>query len=184
MAESSLKNALSNLANLAAERGLPFLLVGGNAVILWGVPRFTRDIDFVITDEHRSAWHDLITSLGYKMFHKVDAFEQFECPGLPGIDLMLVHADTWGKLIPAARDVDLDQGAKAKIPDVLHLIAMKLNASRNPLRRSDAADIQDVIALIKVCTLDIRTEAFQAVLDRYASAEDRAKIEAIVPDHD
>ena len=132
MAESTMKSVLSELANLAAERGLPFLLVGGNAVILWGVPRFTRDIDLLITDAHRSAWHELITSLGYEMFHRVDAFEQFECPPRPGIDLMLVHAETWEKLVPSARQVDLDHGAKARIPDVLHLIAMKLNASRNP----------------------------------------------------
>ncbi len=29
---------------------MPFLVVGGNAVILLGIPRFTRDIELLITD--------------------------------------------------------------------------------------------------------------------------------------
>ena len=167
-----------------AEAARTFLLVGGHAVILWGVPRFTRDIDLLITDAHRSAWYDLISSLGYKRFHKVDAFEQFEAAGKPGLDLMLVDSSTWEKLHPAATQVELDQGASASIPGVLHLIAMKLHASKNPKRRADATDLQDVIALIKRHPIDQRDTAFTEILERHASPQDKAAIQRILGGHE
>jgi hypothetical protein len=180
MAESAMKSVLVQLANAAAARGLPFLLVGGNAMILWGVPRFTRDIDLLVTDAYRAEWHHLIMQLGYRLLHKVDAFEQFECPGRPGIDIMLVNADTWEKLLVAAQEVELDQEATALIPAVLHLIAMKLNAAKNPHRRADATDLQDVMALIRTLQIDTSSEEFVAILDRYASADDKTAIHAML----
>ncbi len=186
-----MKHVLVEICQRARERRLPFLLVGGNAVILLGIPRFTRDIDIMITDEHRDAWRQLIFDLGYRSYHAIDAFEQFEPAGAaadlgpaPGIDLMLVGRSTWEKLYPAAQQVDLDQGETVQIPSALHFIAMKLNASRNPNRRAGASDLGDVISLVRACQIDTLDPGFQAILERYGSAEDIAAIHKTFPEHD
>jgi hypothetical protein len=178
-----LKNQLSQIACLATERNLPFLYVGGHAVIFHGVPRFTRDIDIMTSDEWRDGWRTLIESLGYQKFHSIDAFEQFEPdPDQPtaasrvGIDLMFVDKPTWEKLYPAAAEIELSPGVHAKIPCVLHLIAMKLNASRSPHRRVGATDLSDVIELIAAQGIDIDTADFREIAARYASANDMKAI--------
>lgn len=51
---------LKTVCEKAREQGLDeFILIGGNAVIAHGVPRFTRDIDFVVPERHRRT-HDTI----------------------------------------------------------------------------------------------------------------------------
>ena len=180
-----MKTLLVTICRRAREGKLPFLLVGGNAVILHGVPRFTRDVDIMITDVHRQGWRDLIQSLGYQAYNKNDAFEQFEAKSEGGvaIDLMLVDQSTWDKLYPAATEVDIDGGERAKIPDPLHLISMKLNASRSPNRRAGAPDLDDAISLIKSCRIDTQDPRFKEVIDRYASFGDRAIINDAFPDN-
>jgi hypothetical protein len=137
----------------------------------------------LITDNYREAWRELLLGLGYRSYHAVDAFEQFEpvdpmatVGPAPGIDLMLVDRSTWDKLYPAANRVALDEGETVRVPDPLHLIAMKLNAARNPHRRVGASDIGDVIALVKACGLDLNDPGFVAVLERYGSPESVAAI--------
>ncbi len=44
--ENPVQQSLARLSQRAAEFGLSdFLLIGGNAVIAYGVPRFTRDLE-------------------------------------------------------------------------------------------------------------------------------------------
>jgi len=45
-----LRDALSSIALEAYEKELPCLVIGGNAAIHHGVPRFTRDIDLLIVE--------------------------------------------------------------------------------------------------------------------------------------
>ena len=76
----------------------------------------------------------------------------------------------------------MNEGENAKIPDPLHVIAMKLNASRNPKRRVGAPDLDDAISLIKSCRIDTQDLRFKEVIDRYASLRDRAIIKDAFPD--
>ncbi len=85
----------------ASERGLPSLLIGGNAVILLGYFRNTVDLDLLLPEQSRSRWLDLLHELGYRFFHGGDAFAQFEPPerSAAPVDLMFVDQATWEKLI-------------------------------------------------------------------------------------
>ncbi len=137
----------------------------------------------MITDEWRDGWRELIENLGYRKFHSIDAFEQFEpdpdhatTPHGVGIDLMVVDESTWEKLYPAAVKIELQNCISAKIPNVYHLIAMKLNASRSPHRRTGATDLSDVIELVAAHKIDINAPEFHDIAKRYASPEDLAAI--------
>ncbi|MGH8093146.1 MAG: hypothetical protein ACREIF_06710 [Chthoniobacterales bacterium] len=53
----------------AAERGLPSLLSGANAVIAFGYIRNTVDLDLLLPEHDRSRWLDLLGALGHRLFH-------------------------------------------------------------------------------------------------------------------
>jgi hypothetical protein len=58
-----MEETLARILATAAERKLPFLLIGGNAVILPGYPRNTIDIDFLVPAARRSQWLDAMHAL-------------------------------------------------------------------------------------------------------------------------
>jgi len=80
----------------AAERDLPSLLIGANAVLLLGYVRNTIDLDLLVPEQSRSRWLDLLGDLGYRLFHGTASFAQFESPNKSGspIDLMFVEQGT------------------------------------------------------------------------------------------
>ena len=57
------------IAEKAALAGLEFLIIGGNAVIAYGYPRMTADVDLVVREADRRKWDELITALGYRPHH-------------------------------------------------------------------------------------------------------------------
>ena len=165
---------LVQVADAAVRDGLRFLLVGGNAVIHFGVPRFTRDIDLLIPAGDVVRWRTFLECLGYRMFHGTGAFAQFEStssePG-PAIDLMLVDERTWEKLQARSRRENLTSDLTLHLPDPIHLIAMKLQAARSPHRRNEAQDWQDVVELIIRQKLDLDEFGFQELIKSYGGAD-------------
>ena len=51
----------ATIAARAAAEGLPFLAIGGNAVIAYGYPRMTRDLDLLAREDDRRARDTLST---------------------------------------------------------------------------------------------------------------------------
>jgi len=65
---------IERLAHIAQERGIDFVLIGGNAVILSGFARSTIDIDLMICTSHRNRWLDVMREIGYRLFNGTPAF--------------------------------------------------------------------------------------------------------------
>jgi hypothetical protein len=171
-----MKSTLQHLVQEAQARSLPFILVGGHAAILLGVPRFTRDIDFLITDVDRQKWKEFLEEMGYRLYHRVHAFDQFESkvrqePPMSPVDLMLVDASTWEKLSAAAVMRRMEEGFSVRVPNPLHLIAMKLQASKAPFRKPNNQDFQDVIQLILANGVDLTDPEVGAIIQKYGSNE-------------
>lgn len=171
-----MKYFLQKLLRSAQDGGLSYLIVGGNAVILLGVPRFTRDIDLLITDTHRQAWQSLMEKLGYQLFHRVDAFDQYEPVqkeggGTPGVDFMLVDESVWLKLVEASRSVELVPGFSVPVPDPLHLIAMKLQAANAPHRKRDAQDFSDIVGLLKAFNMELSQPVVRDTILKYGGPQ-------------
>lgn len=71
-----MEKTFRSLFQAAEERKLPFLLIGGHAVILLGFPRNTIDIDLLIPAARPSAWLDCMRELGFRLpdeplFHEI-----------------------------------------------------------------------------------------------------------------
>lgn len=48
MEQTDPRELLKNVARIFEELGIPYLVTGGMAVLVWGRPRFTADIDIVV----------------------------------------------------------------------------------------------------------------------------------------
>jgi len=161
---------LLQIANTAQKRDLPFLVVGGHAVILLGVPRFTKDLDLLIPDTHLAAWTERLESMGYRQTHLVHAFAQFQ-HGDPlsyaPIDLMLVDVATWEKLVAASLRKTVAENWEIPIPAPAHIVAMKLQAVSSPHRRPGNSDWSDILDIIKIHHLSLDDETFRSIVIRY-----------------
>jgi hypothetical protein len=65
MGQGSLNNALTQLTVDLKEHGIDYLVIGAVALLAHGYPRFTEDIDLVLTPEGLEVFHRDLIGLGY-----------------------------------------------------------------------------------------------------------------------
>jgi hypothetical protein len=65
MGEGTLNKTLARLSNALEERGIDYMVIGAVALLAHGYPRFTEDIDLVMTAEGLQKFHDELVGLGY-----------------------------------------------------------------------------------------------------------------------
>ena len=65
MGEGTLNRTLARLANDLDERGIDYIVIGAVALLAHGYPRFTEDIDLVMTREGLEKFHEELVGLGY-----------------------------------------------------------------------------------------------------------------------
>jgi hypothetical protein len=159
---------VTTILRLAAERGLPSLLIGGNAIILLGYIRNTVDLDLLLPEEFRSQWLDLLRELGYRFLHGVSAFAQFNPPdsaSMP-VDLMFVDQKTWEKLVEGSREMNLAT-ERVRLPRPEYLVALKLHAIASPTRSKKEVDWEDIRQIVRICELDPAEKSFRELILRY-----------------
>jgi hypothetical protein len=163
---------------VAKERGLPSLLIGGNAIVLLGFLRNTVDLDLLVPDAHRSRWLDLLRDLHYRFFQGVSAFAQFEPPegSTAPVDLMFVDDATWEKLIAGAVEKQIGT-ERVLLPRPEYLIALKLHSASSPTRSKPETDWEDIRQIVRICGLDPHEESFRALILRYGGESALQRIE-------
>jgi Nucleotidyl transferase of unknown function (DUF2204) len=167
-----LEEEVRTILRVAAQRGLPSLLIGANAIVLLGYIRNTIDLDLIVPEESRSQWLDLLRELGYRLFHSASAFAQFEAAERAGtpVDLMFVDRPTWENLIEGAREMQF-AGETMLLPRSEHLVALKLHAIRSPSRGKTEIDWEDIRQIVQICGLDPDEEPFRALILRYGGED-------------
>ena len=128
-----MQETLRRIIEAAEARNLPFLLIGGHALILIGFARNTVDIDLLVPTFRRPAWLDLMRELGFRFYHGAGAFAQFEPEdkGVTSVDLMFVDDHTWSSLSEAPITKAI-AGHDVQLPRPEHLVALKLHAAKAP----------------------------------------------------
>jgi len=140
------------------ENSIEFLIVGGLALAIYGSPRFTYDIDIVLSldDENIKKFVKIILELGYKVkipinpmdFAIKEKREEWiqnknmkalnfynDSSNLPEVDIVIDNADYNSmKLTKKLFSID---GIDLPVPSISDLIIMKQNAGRN-------VDIEDI----------------------------------------
>ena len=91
------------------------------------------------------------------------------------LDIMFVDDSTFGKLA-VEREMLIVGGATLPVAGVLHLIALKLHATRTPTREIEGKDFYDIVNLMRVHQIDPASAEFTEILDRYATASIRQRL--------
>ncbi|HEU4678915.1 MAG TPA: hypothetical protein VFS35_05300 [Terrimicrobiaceae bacterium] len=174
-----MQETLRTIIEAAQARKLPFLLIGGNAMILLGYIRNTVDIDLLVESEKRGNWLDLMRELGLHFLHGTGAFAQFEPAESddPGIDLMFVGSVTWEKLLESSKKGHA-AGHELRIPKPEHLVALKLHAASSPTCSKPETDWEDIRQIVRICGLSITDPEFREIVRRYGGEEAVRRIES------
>ena len=150
MGEGNLHGALAQLSTDLKRHGIDYMVIGAVALMAYGYPRFTEDIDLVMTPEGLEAFHRELIGMGY-----VPAF-----PGAKkrlratreGVSIEVIAAGEYpgdGKPkpvsfpVPADASIDIDG---VQIVTLEKLIELKLASGMTaPDRLKDLADVQELI---------------------------------------
>jgi Nucleotidyl transferase of unknown function (DUF2204) len=156
--------------------GVPFLVIGGHAVVLHGHLRNTFDLDLLIADSTLATARSALTNLGYRTYFETDAFLQLQAPeNFPPLDLMIVDDQTFDRIEGTANQRMLD-GQQIRIPDALRLIALKLHATRDPARRTTETDWQDIASLLVVTNRNLEDHELRSIIAQYGGPGALAEI--------
>ena len=152
MGEGTLNKALERLSKDLDERGIDYMVIGAIALLAHGYPRFTEDIDLVMTRDGLEQFHEQVVGLGY-------------APAFPGarkrlrstVDNVSIEIMTSGEYpgdgrpkpvsmpVPAEASTEIDG---VKFVSLEKLIELKLASGISaPDRLKDLADIQELIKI-------------------------------------
>jgi hypothetical protein len=150
MGEGSLNNALAQLCEDLDAHRIDYMVIGAVALLAHGYPRFTEDINLVLTREGLEAFHRELIGLGY-----VPAFEgarkrlRATRGGVP-VEVILAGeypGDGLPKPVsfpdPAAASIEIDG---VRVVTLERLVELKLASGMTaPDRLKDLADVQELI---------------------------------------
>ena len=150
MGEGTLQGTLAQVSSDLEERGIDYMVIDTVALMAYGYPRFTEDIDLVLTSDGLEAFHRELIGLGY-----APAF-----PGAKkklrstrdGVPIEVIVAGEYpgdGKPkpvsfpVPATSSTEIDG---VRIVTLEKLIELKLASGMTaPDRLKDLADVQELI---------------------------------------
>lgn len=161
----------------AATQGLECLLIGGNAIIAYGVERETADLDLMVRREQLVGWKSLLLGVGYTVLHDGGNFLQFTPPaaGAWPVDFMIVTDQTFGKLRAASQPLAL-WGMEWRIPKAAHLMALKLHALKHGGQHRQLRDFLDVVELVQRQRLDPNSAEMRELFAQYGTPELHRKV--------
>lgn len=166
MGQGQLNNALSRLAADMKKQGIDYMVIDAVALMAYGYPRFTEDIDLVLTPEGLEKFHSELVGLGY-----VPAF-----PGAKkrlrstpeGVSIEVIMTGEYpgdGRPKPVSFPVPADASIEVdgvQVVTLEKLIELKLASGMTaPDRLKDLADVQELIKARRL------TSDFAEVLNPY-----------------
>ena len=152
MTSPKLRNILVMLHQHFSEKGVPHALIGAMALALYGMPRYTADIDLLSDVHQRKTLLNVMGALGFDCFQDTDNFLQFDSEmGVYGkIDFMLVHTDEGRAVLERAILVYDDSFGEVPVVQPTDYAVLKLMAiANNPDRKNrDAADLESLFKAV------------------------------------
>jgi hypothetical protein len=187
MAQTRLQHMLSIIGGALSEEKIPHALIGAMALSIYGMPRFTADIDVIAHEEHRRAISEIMRKLGYDCFEDTGMFAHFDSElGVYGrVDFMFVTTGEGRAIIERGVAVCDDVIGTAAVVQPTDYAVLKLMAMANDADRK-AFDIADLATLFKAVAAGLMNPVFDPLdmdrLRKYASRFNVLKeLEALAP---
>jgi Nucleotidyl transferase AbiEii toxin, Type IV TA system len=164
--ESALRRAVADLDALKVR----WALIGGLAVSVRSVPRFTKDLDFAIAVANDSEAEDVVHQLRGRGYQPVEVLEQEYVERLSGVrlersgsdviaDLLFASSGIENEVVTSATRLEVLPRLSAPVATTGHLIALKALAGRN----QDLTDLGSLIPAASTEDLDVAREAVRLI---------------------
>ena len=164
------------IAACGHETKLPFLIIGGIAIVAHGYQRDTIDLDYLVRQSDRPAWREVLKNLGYEIAHEHDRFDQFASTrGWIDLDVMYVNERTFDTMWTASESKNLGP-ADGRFPSLEHLIALKLHVLKQNIPHRMLGDMDDVINLLLANRVDLRQDKWRELFVKYGNPDLYEKI--------
>jgi hypothetical protein len=153
MSSKKLTNVLKIVADNLTQEQIPYSLIGALALGLYGLPRFTADIDLLTEGHFWSKISPIMEKLGYSCYQKTESFAQFDSEmGVLGkIDFMFVNTQE-GKDILKRSIIAGDElfGIHPVVQPTDYIVLKLMAIANNPDRsQKDEGDIIEVLNLYR-----------------------------------
>ena len=153
MTSQKLSNMLRIITDNLSDNEIPYALIGAFALSLYGLPKFTADIDLLTEGRFWPRISPIMGRLGYKCFQKTDSFAQFDSEiGVYGkVDCMFVNSPEGRDILQRRVDIEDELLGDHPVIQPTDYIILKLMAIANSPERvsKDEGDILDVLKLHK-----------------------------------
>lgn len=161
MGEGTINKTLTRLASDLEQRGIDYMVIGAIALLAHGYPRFTQDIDLVMTSDGLQRFHDEL--VGYGGSIEVMTTGEFPGDGKPKPVSMPLPSDA-STTIDGIKFVTLEK-----------LIELKLASGISaPDRLKDLADVQELIKIRRL-DADFAVKLNPYVRAKYLELEDAVR---------
>ena len=177
-------NVFQTITEKAGKAELPFLIIGGYAVMAHGFVRSTEDLDLLVRVGHRARWCELLEGMEMTIYRDGQTFLQFNAPpgGRLPVDLMFVADEVFGRMQLKA-EKSIFGGVTIGVVSLLQLIALKCHAVRNTKGLRVLKDSDDLIHLIQINGLDLKEPELRATILTHGNQELYDKLQrACAPD--
>jgi hypothetical protein len=185
--ESALRRAVADLNALKVK----WALIGGLAISVRSVPRFTKDLDFAVAVAGDPEAEDVVHRLGGRGYQPLEVLEQDYVDRMSGVRLGQSGSDVVVDLLFASSGIESEVVAGATRLDVLpklsvpvatagHLIALKVLAGRN----QDLTDLEALIPSASAADLDVARSGVKLIQARGFNREQDvvADLEKLIAD--
>jgi Nucleotidyl transferase AbiEii toxin, Type IV TA system len=146
--ESALRRAIADLSGLKAR----WALIGGFAISVRSIPRFTKDLDFAVAVASDAEAEDVVHRLRARGYQPAEIIEQEYVERLSGVrlergdsdvvvDLLFASSGIEDEVVAAATRIEVLPRLPAPVATTGHLIALKILAGRN----QDLTDLESLI---------------------------------------
>ena len=153
MESKKLANMLSIISDNLSQKQIPFCLIGAMALGVYGLPRYTSDIDLLTEDNHWPKISSIMERLGYECYQKTDFFAQFDSEmGIYGkVDFMFVSTQDGRDIIKRSVLIKDEIFGRISVIQPSDYIVLKLMAIANNPDRSikDESDLSSFFDLHK-----------------------------------
>ncbi|MFQ5486739.1 MAG: hypothetical protein ACE5DO_15605 [Desulfobacterales bacterium] len=155
MAKTETSQKLTNMLKIISghlfEHDITYSLIGAFALNLYGLPKYTADIDLLTEGRFWASIKLIMEKLGYRCFQRTTFFAQFDSElGVYGkIDFMFVNTDEGKNILERSALINDDLFGRQPVIQPTDYIILKLMAIANDSGRfpKDEADILDVLKL-------------------------------------
>lgn len=161
---------------------MPFVVIGGQAVNIFGLSRLTADIDLVVPRRDKARWSALMEKLNYTVQQDDARFARYKPDTLAAwpIDLMFVDDQTFTRLEQESSEAFFGV-ARAQVASGRHLVTLKLHALKHYQEHRFAKDFSDVVGLLRSGKTGLSLVELRELCERYADLKLFEKLKDELP---